>query len=49
VAEYWIVDPDNHTVEQLVLADGRYERRPAADAIPLSILEGVAVRLADVW
>ena len=49
VAEYWIVDPDNHTVEQLVLVDGRYERRPAADAIPLSILEGVAVRLADVW
>lgn len=49
VAEYWIVDPDNHTVEQLMLADGRYERRPAADAIPLSILEGVAVRLADVW
>ena len=49
VAEYWIVDPDNHTVEQFVLADGRYEGRPAADAIPVSILEGVAVRLADVW
>ena len=49
VAEYWIVDPDNHTLEQLVLTDGRYARRPEADSIPLSILEGVAVRLADVW
>jgi len=49
VAEYWIVDPDNHTLEQLVLTDGRYARRPEAESIPLSILEGVAVRLADVW
>jgi Uma2 family endonuclease len=49
VAEYWIVDPDNHTVEQFVLTDGRYARRPDAGLIPLSILEGVAVRLADVW
>jgi hypothetical protein len=43
------VDPDNHTVEQFVLTDGRYARRPDAGLIPLSILEGVAVRLADVW
>ena len=49
VAEYWIVDPDNHTLDQLVLADGRYERRPAADVVPLAILEGVTVRLTDVW
>lgn len=49
VAEYWMADPDNHTVEQFVLTDGRYSRRPNAGWIPLSILEGVAVRLADVW
>ncbi|MEX0669256.1 MAG: Uma2 family endonuclease [Pirellulales bacterium] len=49
VAEYWIADPDNHTLCQFVLADGCYEQRPPGDEIRLSILDTVAVRLADVW
>lgn len=49
VAEYWIADPDNHTLCQFVLADGRYEQRPPGDEIRLSILDTFTVRLADVW
>ena len=49
VAEYWIADPDNHTLTQLVLVDGRYADRPAGDEVRLSVLEGVSVRLAEVW
>jgi Uma2 family endonuclease len=49
VAEYWIADPDNHTLAQLVLVDGRYTERPAGEVLRLSVLDGVTVRLADVW
>lgn len=49
VAEYWIADPDNHTLEQLVLTEGRYAARPATVDVRLSILDKVTVRLADVW
>jgi Uma2 family endonuclease len=49
VAEYWIADPDNHTLTQLVLVDGRYADRHAGDEVRLSVLEGVTVRLAEVW
>jgi Uma2 family endonuclease len=49
VAEYWIADPDNHTLTQLVLVDGRYADRPTGDEVRLSVLEGVTVRLAEVW
>jgi len=49
VAEYWIADPDNHTLTQLVLVDGRYADRPVGDEVRLSVLGGVSVRLAEVW
>ncbi|MCE9631181.1 MAG: Uma2 family endonuclease [Planctomycetia bacterium] len=49
VAEYWIADPDNHTLCQFVLVNGRYEQRSAGDDVRLSFLDGVTVRLADVW
>ena len=49
VTEYWIADPDNHTLTQLELVDGRYADRPAGDEVRLSVLEGVSVRLAEVW
>lgn len=49
VPEYWIVDPMNHAVEQLVLRDGVYQLLPASDVIQLTILNGITVRLAEVW
>lgn len=49
VSEYWIADPDNHMLSQFVLMNGRYEQRPTDDEVRLSVLDGVTVRLADVW
>jgi Uma2 family endonuclease len=49
VPEYWIVDPFEHKIEQLVLRDGAYVLLPTTDALQLTILEGVCVRLDEVW
>jgi Uma2 family endonuclease len=49
VPEYWIVDPFEHKVEQLVLRDGAYVMLPATDVLQLTILEGVSVPLDEVW
>ncbi len=49
VPEYWIVDPFERSVEQLVLRDGVYQPLPASDVLHLTILEGVSLRLKEVW
>jgi Uma2 family endonuclease len=49
VAEYWIVDPVARIVEQLVLRAGDYAREPAGSELKLSILDGVAIELNEVW
>jgi len=49
VPEYWIVDPLEHTVEQLVLRDGVYHLQPASDVLQPTILDGITVRLQEVW
>ena len=49
VPEYWIVDPFERNVEQLVLQDGVYEALPNCEVLQLTILENVTVRLEDVW
>lgn len=49
VPEYWIVDPIEHTVEQLILRDGVYQPLPASDVLQLTVLDGVIVRLEEVW
>jgi len=49
VPEYWIVDPFEHKVEQLVLRDDAYVLMPTTDVLQLTILEVVFVRLDEVW
>jgi Uma2 family endonuclease len=50
VPEYWVVDPEDHVVEQYVLRDDAYEllgRR--ADRIAMQSLQNICVTLSDVW
>ncbi|HRX79906.1 MAG TPA: Uma2 family endonuclease, partial [Pirellulaceae bacterium] len=50
VPEYWIVDPDEHVVEQLVMRDGKYELVGShAVRITVSTIENVSIDLAKVW
>ena len=49
VPEYWIVDPFEHKVEQLVLRDGAYVLLPTTGVLRLTILDDVFVRLDEVW
>lgn len=49
VPEYWIVDPFERNVEQLILQDGEYQALPSCEVLQLTILEDVTVRLEDVW
>ncbi len=50
VPEYWIVDPEEHVIEQYVLAGKEYELRDRhAKAIVPTTLPGVEVDLSKVW
>ena len=50
VREYWLVDPDAHTIGQLVLRSGAYvAMHPVTDSITLRILRGVTIDLGEVW
>ena len=49
VPEFWIVDPFEHKIEQLVLRDGTYVLLPRTDVLQLTILDGVSVPLDEVW
>jgi Uma2 family endonuclease len=49
VPEYWIVDPFEQKIEQLVLKEGIYEPLASSDVLQLTIIENVTVRVEDVW
>ncbi len=50
VPEYWVVDPDDHTVEQYVLSGDVYELIGAhTKALTPQVLAGVRVDLSEVW
>jgi len=49
VPEFWLVDPAQRTLEQLIAVNGKFELRPSADKVHVATVENVTVRLADVW
>jgi Uma2 family endonuclease len=50
VREYWLVDPDAHTVEPFGLRRRKYVALPVAtDSITLRVLRGVTIDLREVW
>jgi len=51
VREYWIVDPDEKTVQACVLNDGRYYMSVYTDEdiVPVSVLPGFNINLHEVF
>jgi Uma2 family endonuclease len=49
VPEYWIVDPFEQTLEQLILTSGSYVAREHGDIVTLTVLPDVSVNLDEVW
>ncbi|HEX5054672.1 MAG TPA: Uma2 family endonuclease, partial [Planctomycetota bacterium] len=50
VGEFWLVDPETHVVEQLLLRRGRYaEPIVANDRIRMRTFRGVEIDLHEVW
>jgi Uma2 family endonuclease len=49
VCEYWIVDPSEQSVQQLILQRNRYRARIVTDKIRPEFVEGVVINLVEVW
>jgi Uma2 family endonuclease len=49
VPEYWIVDPDEHLLEQWVLKDDGYEREHDGHSVAPKVLTGAKVDLLKLW
>jgi len=49
VPEYWIIDPSEHTLEQLVLKSATYSSRIVSHAVQPEFVDGVVINLDEVW
>ncbi len=50
IPEYWIVDPEDHVVEQFILEAGTYISTGChAETIVPRVIEDVRVKLSEVW
>lgn len=49
VTEYWIVDPVQRTIEQLVLRDDRYVAEPSSDELRPTFAADVVIRVSEIW
>ena len=51
VREYWIIDPNTKTVMIHILEGGKYQTstHEAADTVPVRVLDGCSINLADVF
>ena len=52
VREYWLVDPDDQSVEVFVLRDGRYEQRgrfTSGEQARSALLDGLSVEVASIF
>ncbi len=49
IPEYWILDPFDHKLEQLVLIHGVYQAEPEADIVRPTFIAGIAIPLSEVW
>ena len=49
VAEYWVVDPSEHRIDQFVLSDGAYARSAVEDEIRSATISGLVIDLTKVW
>ena len=51
VREYWIVDPDEKTVDAYILENGKYigTTYSGIDSAPVQVLEGCVIKLAEVF
>jgi Uma2 family endonuclease len=50
VPEYWIVDPDEHVVEQFVMQNGKYELAGShGKKVTVATIDNVTIDLTKVW